>query len=1307
MWKPSAMSDPEPEPGASNPSDTIVPMSEPLNRSPSLEGHREAAMSAGPWWCFASCSNPTISKPAEDDIVVGRREEQELPIVAAEVGKGPLGKAKRTAATMALGTRVHVSTRWLRRQLDKETDLDEQEKKERWDELHKKNAKLMMDFIFQYRGLFIKVGQKASTMKGILPDPFIEAFEPLQDCLPVTGFDDVRTIVHDEFGRQLEELFESFEAKPIASASIGQAHVATLRATSEKVCVKVQHPGVAELAGIDLDNLEIILRALAKLDDDVPDTSELLQEIKNRMLLEVDFKFESENAKKALEALNKSDLNVGCVEPLMEYCSTKVMTMQFIDGWKITETERLPASVDRESLASSIVEAWALLCFRHGLIHGDPHPGNVFVEHTPDGGVRPVLLDWGMAKRLTPEQQVLLAKLVVASLSRDRFMYIDVLSQFGMVIRDSAEYKALDVFAFLGLFRLRDTVPASSMQQFTENFAKMGEQRREAEKKKQEKDRGKKMRKLVDKMPGDIELFVRALDLLQDVCGMLEVSVPVAKIMLKYALPQLGCTTGLARQLSLQVGSAASSRRMETAIQIKLDELGTSNVLAAQVAVLADATDDRPSKWLCDLAAGRLSNADAPISTSSLLPLLDVGVGVLATCLVRRLAKPTVTGKQVTLDTPVERLWPEFSRGGKAGTTIRQLLLHEGGLQRPFKHDTTYKAMLNEQQMEKTVAAAVRAASGPSSACRVLGIAIGALLRRATGHQTAAEAVGSVLAPVGLAEDITYQGAPDRSASVGRLLLQEVSMAHAWEFMEAMEADQKREGRKLPPWITWRELGEESPWCVDPRLVNCPELRDGKGAVVGRGLRASGRALCQLYASGAMPEQMRQESGKGRRTLSVESLDEWRELGCCLEVFAGWQLFKFRRIDSGEVVYGHGHADGATGSVALHVPGASIAVLLTCADKDASHVGRELVSVVAKELGLEPLWYSEVPDVPEQPLAVDNTADPGALALQSIARVEAQVARLTSALEAGRPLASGAPAGAAAGLKGDLAGSWKSAETQGFENLLDAMHAPAMAKALVTRIRMQLTIEGSGDELRVATQVGIGSRTLDHQENGFRVGEPFEGKQFGGKAFKGSAKWAEADQSLPGAGNHALVTTKRFTVERLGGAEMVLEEMMQTISNGARLVVQTCIKGKGRMKVAVDSKRDLDALGRIVDQKTGRLTGEIALGGTYLHRGGEVVEANGAEASTFAEIASRGLPCEVVVQYSDKKTTVVFDRVGQKPQPQPQAWAASKSIEPQASESSGARRRRPGCVRGAIHCVLRPVGRMFLSLGRALEGACA
>eukprot|EP00930_Biecheleria_cincta_P045208 TRINITY_DN31167_c0_g1_i1.p1 TRINITY_DN31167_c0_g1~~TRINITY_DN31167_c0_g1_i1.p1 ORF type:complete len:1371 (-),score=251.89 TRINITY_DN31167_c0_g1_i1:172-4284(-) len=1193
-------------------------------------------------WC---CTASNVAAEASAGPQEGGFGREEHEIVYEEVHTGLLARAQRTADTLLVGARLHFSIQSLKTELEGLT-LDEEEVQNRWDALHLENASMVLQHIMSHRGFFIKVGQKASTMKGILPAPWVETLEPLQDKLPVSSFVAVQQTILEDLGKPLQSIFSEFGAKPLASASIGQAHVAWLQDGGDKVCVKVEHPGVAELAATDLNTIEYLVSFLSRLHDEAPDVSEIVGEMKRASVEEVDFRLEAQNAMDAAATLLcHPEIRVRCPEPLMQYCGRRVLTMRFIEGWKITDTDRLPAGADREGLATEIVEAFALLVFQSGLIHGDPHPGNIFVEQFGEGGadVRPVLLDWGIVKRLDAQQRVVLAKWVVASLSRDRFLHLAALSEAGLEISESVDCAALDKFMFAGMLQLRDTVPAESMKHFQDQFRDQNKKERSKEKNKLQAE-GKNLTKLIQKIPGWLHFFMRGLSMLQDVCSMLDVTVSVARLMLKYALPCLGKGAPLQ-----EMSPARLHRPLEAAVLGKLHELRARDLLlGAQVAVLDH--QDRFGGWLCDTAVGNLHHAGAPLVAgqcreASLIPLLELTTSVLTLCFLSAISQKTAAGKEVSLDSPVAKLWPEFGRGGKGGISIRQLLQHCGALTRPFRCKTTFKTFFNEKQMEEMLAAAPgdREKHCKVPACRVLGVALAALLRRATGHRCVAASLRQLLEPHGLHEDIAYSGKEDRMAHVGHKLQEEISVSTMWEMLEDRMERTDNDEQATPPWLNWQELSQAQPWCVDPLLVNSEALRSGKGCASGLGLRASATALCRIFCGGPVPTALLQDSLRPAPSrLHVESLEEWEALGRCLDVASGWQLLPFEDKKGGSQVQGFGHISGSTGSMLIRLPHVTIAVLLTSLDQAARRsAGAEILEIVTQHLGLRPLWLDDKPQVPERVpaakpgnLAASQKADAAGMGEASdmrrvLERLEAQVARLTEALGSHATLSTDIETQSACATSG----RWGSAEIDGLDDLLEVMNVPPPARALAKRMHRALDIDVQGAKISIQSTTSIAGRRVEESNLTFEVGTSFVGKHMG-HSFQGMARWI----GEVGDGSRVLVVEKQAD---MAGQKLTLVENFQVTEDG-RLAVKTLLRGKGREDVTLTTSNEVRLLSMSLEPTSLRIKKEVEIGGTRIWRGGRIVGPEYISAFTDLECAS--IPLLLQLQYDDLESIIMFDR---------------------------------------------------------------
>lgn len=1108
-----------------------------------------------------------------------------------KVNAGPVGLLQRAAATLWVARKVSQRVKNLDRELAEDMEMDAEEKRERRDQMHRENGQMAVQHILKYKGFLAKVGQGLSASGGGIPAPIREELSVLQDHMPVSSFAEVRSTIQSQLHHPLDEIFKEFSERPVASATVGQAHMAVLR-TGQKVCVKVQHKGVARIMATDLASVEYLAKRALKVHRDAPDITPVIAEWKRASREEVDFRLEAGNAERAAAACERHGLEVKCPKPIREHCTRSVLTMEFIEGWKITDVARLPPGTDRAALARQVLEAFALLTFDEGLIHGDLHPGNVFVEPVessslPDSankaGVRPVLLDWGIVKALSLEERTAVARLLTAVLARDSIAFVAALQDLGFGLSANFEKKEMRDW-MNGLFFLhRDSIPTSAKDYLFRQFGELGEKAEErkkeeaAEKNRQNAKgvvklqagwmhwlRRRKKKQPADKavatIPGVIVFYGRAINLLQGMCSALDVTVSFTEPILRHALPLLEAACPSLPPACTPPASAAASQ-LESAVRAALEAARSKGLLGAQVAVRqpsAQAGD--ADTWLCNLAIGRAGRADhaaGPINERTLMPLLGAGVGVLVACLLSTLQKPTAIGEVMDLSTPVSDVWPEFKQRGKAGVSIADLLQHRSGLTNPYPCKLSLKGFCSEKTVEEAVAASPRG-DDQGRPCQVLGVAAAALLKRATGQQHAAGAMRAVLLPLGLSEDITYSVEDHaRMAYIGREPMKGLSLTGLFEFVEKRAQDLgSRRGGEAQEWLTAEELAEKLPESSDPHLANRPDVRRGEACLPGQGLRATAQALCRLYAAcdaGFLAPKVLQASMEQQR-LRVPSTRHWEAHGRCLDAGLGWQLFKFQRMDGAGDVVGYGHADGSTGSIALCVPGyATIAVLINgmqAVGEDAPHLGHEFLTLITKHLGLEPIWHLEVPQVPKDtPMAPGQAGkaedDPLDMHLK-LSRLEERLEQVTAMLE--RLMPGAELAAEQASPAENFGGVWASSSIEGLETVLEALEVPAILQGMAKRTQRSLRIKVRGDEVSLASTTTLAGKTLDESCD-FTIGSPFKGKQLMGGTYQGLAKWCDAGIQ------RALVLDKSLVVK---GRNLLMEERFELRSEDLLAVTLTC-----------------------------------------------------------------------------------------------------------------------------------------------------
>jgi predicted unusual protein kinase regulating ubiquinone biosynthesis (AarF/ABC1/UbiB family) len=258
---------------------------------------------------------------------------------------------------------------------------------------------------------FIKLGQLLSTRADLLPQPYLQALARLQDRVEPFSFGDVERVIEDELGVRLSKGFESFESSPVAAASLGQVHRATLR-DGRPVAVKIQRPGVRGRVLEDIAGLEDVAQFFDRHTDAGRHVGlvEMVREFRKTILQELDYRREAHNLARIAENLAEYR-RIVIPRPIDGYSGARVLTMDLIKGRKITALSPVVLQdVDGQGLAAELFRAYLHQIVVDGFFHADPHPGNVFL--TDDGRI--ALLDLGMVSRLSPSRQDQLLKMLLA-----------------------------------------------------------------------------------------------------------------------------------------------------------------------------------------------------------------------------------------------------------------------------------------------------------------------------------------------------------------------------------------------------------------------------------------------------------------------------------------------------------------------------------------------------------------------------------------------------------------------------------------------------------------------------------------------------------------------------------------------------------------------------------------------------------------------------------------------------------------------------------------------------------------------------
>lgn len=286
----------------------------------------------------------------------------------------------------------------------------------------------------EMKGGLMKLGQMLSlTDDLVLPPEITELFKPLQKDAPPMSESDLDLMLKTVFPAPLDDLFDHFERRPFAQASIGQVHRARLK-NGDLVAVKIQYPEIKKAVAHDLKNLDGLDRLIQKLYPSKPDLTLLLEEVRESLLQECDYRLEAQNLAHARELLKEPFPTIRVPRVYQEYSSEHAIVLEFMEG--MTFQESLLASQQQKDEWGQLLYDLHQFCFhRAHFLHTDPQTGNYLFN---DREI--ILLDFGSCRRFTPEFVEQYTKLL-ESLEQQNFdLYEQQMRAFGFFTsRDSRE----------------------------------------------------------------------------------------------------------------------------------------------------------------------------------------------------------------------------------------------------------------------------------------------------------------------------------------------------------------------------------------------------------------------------------------------------------------------------------------------------------------------------------------------------------------------------------------------------------------------------------------------------------------------------------------------------------------------------------------------------------------------------------------------------------------------------------------------------------------------------------------------------
>ncbi len=306
-------------------------------------------------------------------------------------------------------------------------------------------ARRFKRYIFRLRGIFIKLGQFLGVLSNLFWPEVAAELEELQDHVPSVPYEVIKERFIRDFNKSPHELFQQFDKTPLASASLGQVHLA-VTPDGRKVAVKALYPGMERLVNKDLKSIRAIL-SLFHFFFPFFEVNLIYGEFSDMIINEIDYYKEKENID-FIKANFSGDEDYVFPVVVEEFSSKKVLTTEFIDGIKINNIKQLKSEgIDSRQVADMLVKAYCKMFFVDKKFHADPHPGNIFVING-NGRLQLGFIDFGSVEVFTDRFKRNVPRLIKAIVNKRIPYILEAFDEMGFVARDADRDDIESLIAF-------------------------------------------------------------------------------------------------------------------------------------------------------------------------------------------------------------------------------------------------------------------------------------------------------------------------------------------------------------------------------------------------------------------------------------------------------------------------------------------------------------------------------------------------------------------------------------------------------------------------------------------------------------------------------------------------------------------------------------------------------------------------------------------------------------------------------------------------------------------------------------------